>query len=536
MNTTWTIGRRFTAAFTALVTLVLVVSAVSIYGDSQAGRAQKRTKDIGIALRDAGELEVLMRGLDGGGKVILLAAMNGAADRKAEGHRTIADFEKRFEGKLAAVKSSATSDATRRNVDEIRAGYESWKAIHTTIIALAEQKHFEPAIAADLGDGFAAAQRVVQQAEAYQDALSAEFETLDAAVSGATRSVLVIAVFVFIATIVTGAGVFYVIRQVTQTLTATAGELQTGGEQMLSAANQVSASAQSLSEGATEQAASLEKTSASMEEMASMTRENAENSREAAIEVAKAESLMQSANAALQGLVATMTAIRESSGKVTKIIKTIDEIAFQTNILALNAAVEAARAGEAGMGFAVVADEVRNLAQRSAQAAKETAALIEASSMTAEAGGQRVDAVVTAMTAITQSSARVKGLVEQVSVASCQQAQGIDQAAQAIAQMEMVTQTTAATAEESAAASEELNAQAEQSMAAVRQLEGLVGGAAAATAAPRAHAARRAYAAPRAGRGLATVVPMKKRAAATPMASAAEEAIPFGDTGTFGSF
>jgi methyl-accepting chemotaxis protein/methyl-accepting chemotaxis protein-1 (serine sensor receptor) len=171
-----------------------------------------------------------------------------------------------------------------------------------------------------------------------------------------------------------------------------------------------------------------------------------------------------------------MAAIKESSNKVAKIIKTIDEIAFQTNILALNAAVEAARAGEAGMGFAVVADEVRNLAQRSAQAAKDTAGLIEESIARSQEGAGKVQDVATAIGAITESVTKVKGIVDEVREASQQQTQGIDQVAQAIAQMEKVTQTTAATAEESAAASEELNAQAETSMSVVSQLEALVGG------------------------------------------------------------
>ena len=211
-----------------------------------------------------------------------------------------------------------------------------------------------------------------------------------------------------------------------------------------------------------------------MEEMASMTRKNAENSQDAAAHMLETERLVTQANGALADLVTSMATIRDSSGQVTKIIKTIDEIAFQTNILALNAAVEAARAGEAGMGFAVVADEVRNLAQRSAQAAKDTAVLIEASASNATSGGTKVDAVVLAMSDITASSGRVRGLIDEVSAASRQQAQGIDQVTQAITQMEKVTQTTAATAEESAAASEELNAQAEQTLNTVRELEQMV--------------------------------------------------------------
>jgi methyl-accepting chemotaxis protein/methyl-accepting chemotaxis protein-1 (serine sensor receptor) len=287
------------------------------------------------------------------------------------------------------------------------------------------------------------------------------------------RSLLILVVILGVAAAVAVLTVVTV-RRINRDLGSGLAEISTGAKQVVAASTQVSSSAQSLSEGATEQAASLEETSASMEEMASMTRRNAENSQDAAAQMAETERLVSGANRALGELVTSMTQIRESSGQVTKIIKTIDEIAFQTNILALNAAVEAARAGEAGMGFAVVADEVRNLAQRSAQAAKDTAALIEASASNATAGGEKVDAVVTAMTAITTSSGRVRGLVEEVSLASRQQSQGIDQVTQAITQMEKVTQTTAATAEESAAASEDLNAQAEQTLSTGRRVELMV--------------------------------------------------------------
>ena len=162
--------------------------------------------------------------------------------------------------------------------------------------------------------------------------------------------------------------------------------------------------------------------------------------------------------------------------KVSKIIRTIDEIAFQTNILALNAAVEAARAGEAGMGFAVVAEEVRNLAQRSALAAKDTSALIEESIANAEQGDRHVRAVAEAFTTITTSVAEAKRLVDDVSSASKQQTQGIDQVSQAVGQLEQLTQRTAANSEECAAASEELNTQAEVTMTVVARLQAFVGG------------------------------------------------------------
>jgi methyl-accepting chemotaxis protein len=291
-------------------------------------------------------------------------------------------------------------------------------------------------------------------------------------------------------------------------------------------------SAQSLSQGATEQAASLEETSASMEEMASMTRKNAENAQRAAALVTDVATQVDESNAALTDMVASMASIKESSNKVAKIIKTIDEIAFQTNILALNAAVEAARAGEAGMGFAVVADEVRNLAQRSAQAAKDTAVLIEESITRSNEGAGKVEQVAKAIGTITGSVAQVKGIVQEVREASQQQTQGIDQVSQAIAQMEKVTQTTAATAEESAAASEELNAQAEASMHTVRDLEQMVGGASTGMGSTSPAPMRAAT------RDSARVVSMPqksvaKRSFARPSSN---DDIPMGDTGTFGKF
>ena len=253
-------------------------------------------------------------------------------------------------------------------------------------------------------------------------------------------------------------------------------QLNSGSEQVVSAASQVSSASQTLAEGASEQAASIEETSASLEDMSSMTKRNAENAQKANDLAKQTRTAADKGAADMQEMNAAMEAIKVSSGDIAKIIKTIDEIAFQTNILALNAAVEAARAGEAGMGFAVVADEVRNLAQRSAQAAKETAAKIEGAIAKTTQGVEISDKVAGALNDIVAKARQVDELVAEVSSASREQTQGITQVNTAVGQMDKVTQSNAANAEESAAAAEELNAQAQAMKESVTELLKLVGG------------------------------------------------------------
>jgi methyl-accepting chemotaxis protein len=269
--------------------------------------------------------------------------------------------------------------------------------------------------------------------------------------------------------------VWFIVRRLNVSLRAIAGGLGSSSEQVVSAAGQVSSASQTLAEGASEQAASIEETSASLEEMSSMTKSNAENAQKAN-DLAKQTRVAADKGAAdMETMNAAMEAIKTSSDDIAKIIKTIDEIAFQTNILALNAAVEAARAGEAGLGFAVVADEVRNLAQRSAQAAKETAAKIEGAISKTGQGVGISKKVAETLNEIVTKARQVDELAAEVASASREQTQGITQINAAVGQMDKVTQSNAANAEESAAAAEELNAQALTMKDSINELLQLVG-------------------------------------------------------------
>jgi methyl-accepting chemotaxis protein len=250
-------------------------------------------------------------------------------------------------------------------------------------------------------------------------------------------------------------GIRSAIRQLRLSVT----ELDRGAVQVASAAGQVAAASQSLAQGSSQQAASLQETSASSEQINSVARRNSETSRAAVQLVGNAQQQFESTDKSLDQMVCAMDEIKQSSDKISKIIKVIDEVAFQTNILALNAAVEAARAGEAGMGFAVVADEVRNLAQRCAQAARDTASLIEESISKSHGGREKVDQVASAIRSVTRDSGKIKDLIEDVSSSSNEQSLGIEQVSKAILEMQQVTQRVAASAEEGAAASEELSAQ-----------------------------------------------------------------------------
>lgn len=255
---------------------------------------------------------------------------------------------------------------------------------------------------------------------------------------------------------------FFITRGITRPIHRVTEGLIDGSGQVASAAEQVSSASQSLAEGASQQAAGLQESAASMEEIASMTDQNALNANQANLFMAESSQVVQEAHHTLKNLNLSINEISKASEETAKIIKTIDEIAFQTNLLALNAAVEAARAGEAGAGFAVVADEVRNLALRAAQAARQTADLIEDTVIKVKKGATIVTEANEAFEKVTLTSKKASQLVEEIATASSEQSKGIDQINKALAEMDKVVQQNAANAEQSASASEELNAQAQE--------------------------------------------------------------------------
>jgi methyl-accepting chemotaxis protein len=263
------------------------------------------------------------------------------------------------------------------------------------------------------------------------------------------------------ASLLIGVFVYWFIGRISRQLRTLTLSVSTGSSEVTSAAAQISSQSQDLAAGASRQAGSLEETAAAAEEITSMTRKNGENTRLAAEEMGSVSTQVKHSDASLSEMIASMKDINESSAKIARIIKVIDEISFQTNILALNAAVEAARAGEAGGGFAVVAEEVRNLALRSANAAKDTAVLIDDSLLKSNAGAAKLGQVVTVFDGIAKSAARVKILIDEVSLGSAEQTRGIEQVLRSIQQMDSITQASAASAEQGAATSQQLSAQAE---------------------------------------------------------------------------
>ena len=317
----------------------------------------------------------------------------------------------------------------------------------------------------------AAAQSIQNNAWAGSDEINDQTRSIVASSNWAI--VVALGIGVLVAVVMAGA----ITRSITRPIHHAIAALEGSSDQVTSASGEIASSSQQLAEGTSQQAASIEETSSALEEMSSMTKQNADHAAQANRLMTEAGAIVGEANASMGQLTGSMQAITQASEETQKIIKTIDEIAFQTNLLALNAAVEAARAGQAGAGFAVVADEVRNLAMRAADAARNTAGLIDGTVQKIRSGSELVAKTNEAFKRVADSTGKAAQLVGEIAAASSEQAQGITQISTAVSEMDKVTQQNAANAEESASSAEEMSAQAAQMREIVGGLIAVVGGA-----------------------------------------------------------
>jgi len=376
---------------------------------------------------------------------------------------------------MAELRSMYSDEQDREFAARIEQLLNKYESTEQTVWGLLQNRHTIDAIHLDSRELVSTGGDTVKMVDAWQQKQRAANERAADEAVAAGRMARRIGLGLMLACLMIGALTASVTMRGTKRLQAVAAELQGSAREIDSAAAQVSSSSSSLAMNASQAAAAVEQTSASAEEIAALTRGNLEAARDTARFIGESDRIGGEVATAVTAMAESVAAIDKSSHEVSRVIRVIDEIAFQTNILALNAAVEAARAGEAGMGFAVVADEVRNLAQRSAQAARETAGLIEQSVLRAAEGKQRLDVVTRTLTESSAIGQQVRQRSETVVSASEEQARGIEQIARTVQDMNTTAQQSAAQAEQSAAAGEQLQSQAAAMRRCAERLTEIVG-------------------------------------------------------------
>ncbi|MZQ99747.1 MAG: HAMP domain-containing protein [Acidaminobacter sp.] len=495
------LGTRLIVGYLLIVLVAVAIGGVGIFNlykiDRQYSEMHEKAT---VPLGQLVEFVDAFQRMRGNVKDILLSS---SAAEISQYELIIDQRNQEFNTNLALVEETLMTDEGHALVEEIRKEKASYDEVTKRIIALAKAGNVSEALSLNRGEGDnirKALEANVEKLTTMKVDIANETSVANSASTKATTvTMIIILASGVLAAAAVGAYIFVTIQRSINTMAKTAKKLADGdldfsltvytkdsigqlaasfnevsdnlneimsniqeaSEQVASGSRQVSESSMSLSQGATEQASSIEQLTASIEEIAAQTRLNAQNANQAneLADLTKVSAIQ--GNDQMKSMLKSMDEINEASNNISKIIKVIDEIAFQTNILALNAAVEAARAGQHGKGFAVVAEEVRNLAARSANAAKETTTLIEGSIHKVAGGTKIANETASALAQIVESIEKVSDLVGNIAVASNEQATGVEQVNQGVSQIASVVQTTSATSEETAAASEELSSQAE---------------------------------------------------------------------------
>ncbi len=471
----WTIGRRIVGGFAAVLVIAALVGTFAL---SRTRAIDRATTDLTArtlpSLVIFGNIESLVKE----------NFINTTQHINATDETKMAAIEKEMTVKsetLTAlykeVEPLLDSEEAKRTYELIKPERAAYRDARTQVIGLSRKDEKAAALAALDAKLYPVFQRYTAALQACirVNRTDADRSAKDTAVS-IRQTRVGVPVGTLIAVLVGATLAYFITRRINRVLWHVSDEVREGAKQVSGAATQVNTASQSLAQGTNEQAASLEETSASLEEITSMTSRNAESAANAKGLANLARTAAETGSGDMQAMTSAMDAIKASSDNIAKIIKTIDEIAFQTNILALNAAVEAARAGEAGAGFAVVAEEVRALAQRCAQAARETTTSIEDSIQKAGRGVDISGKVAVGLGQIVENARKVDELIGEIATASREQTQGLNQIVTAVSQMDKVTQSLAAGAEESAASAEELHGQAMSLESAISELDRLVGG------------------------------------------------------------
>jgi methyl-accepting chemotaxis protein len=468
------LSTRIQMGFGSLVILFIIMSVFAVYSVNSINRQMQAANTYATKINLCNNMQkaILTVSRSARGMLIFTDESNMRNDEQ-----NIQKAYNQFDQSMTTAKNLALTQARQEKLNQIQNLNDQIRALVDQIRELTRANHNADAKVLAT-EQFAS---LMNELIAHTDGIIKEYEqaTKEAMenANGTVHMTLIALIVLVGAGLTIGGGLAYFItRSITLPMNSIASRISEGAGQVAAASGQLSASAQQLSQGSTEQAAAIEETSSTLQESASMMEQNLTSTKQAAGLSGNAKQSADKGNVEMQEMLDSIREIKNSSGQIAKIIKVIDDIAFQTNILALNAAIEAARAGEAGMGFAVVAEEVRNLAGRSAQAAKDTTAIIETNIELSANGVTVAEKVRQALDEITGQSKKVSELMDEVTAASQEQVQGIDQVTKAMMQVETVTQQNAANAEESASASEELNAQAENMRKIVLELYTLVNG------------------------------------------------------------